>query len=406
MLDEFAAVPNAEEIMAATGDATPCRIFNSTPNAASGATFKRLRFPPPGKQGPKVLSMPWWLHPEKGEGRAQIVTPEGKLKWTSPWYERECARRMSHKEVAQEIDMNYLSAGDLFFDTDVLARIQAEDVREPDHRGELEFAVETIDLGRVYNIDLPIYKPDFGRRRLRLWCPILEEIDGNIRPRQNRNYVAFADIATGSGDSNSVLAVADVNSREIVAHFVDAFILPEEFAGYCAAICYWFGGQDYAPLLGWEANGGGGIFGRQIVRLGYPHLLRQRNERSPRREANRSLGWWSSRQGKIDLLSDFRRAIALREVVLRDAQSLVEHASYIYYPSGEVGPAELINEPGGARASHGDRTIAEAGAQLCMTERLAAGAPEIRPPAGSYAERRQRWEEKQRMLAREEEEWS
>ena len=104
LLDEFAAVENGREILAATADATPCRVFNSTPQGRGNA-FADVRF----SNKVRVITLPWWEHPEKGKGRREI-DDGGKLRWTSPWYEAECGRRTSRKEIAQELDIDYLAS--------------------------------------------------------------------------------------------------------------------------------------------------------------------------------------------------------------------------------------------------------------------------------------------------------
>src|SRR5690606_6830422 len=68
MLDEFAAAENGPEILAATADAAPCRIYNSTPQGRGNA-FAAVRFS--GKV--KVVTLHWKDHPVKGAGARQIA---------------------------------------------------------------------------------------------------------------------------------------------------------------------------------------------------------------------------------------------------------------------------------------------------------------------------------------------
>jgi hypothetical protein len=95
------------------------------------------------------------------------------------------------------------------------------------------------------------------------------------------------------------------------------------------------------------------------------------------------IGWWSSRDRKLQLLGDLRSALARDELTLRDERSVTELEQYVFYPSGGVGPASLSREPDGARAAHGDRVIAAAGLLLCMRHQARA-LP--RPPrAGRFS---------------------
>jgi len=384
MLDEFAAVPNGDEILSATADATPCRIFNSTPKGRGNA-FASIRFS--GKV--KVFTMGWWRHPDKGKDAHQIVLPDGSKKWTSPWYEKEVARRTSRMEIAQELDIDYLSSGDAFFDLDVLQRVRGEGgLSDPSCCGELHYSTVTHSEGVFYDITDVEFRPDSGRRRLRLWCPLIEDRNGMLYPPQDVNYVAFADISNGQGASNSVLKVACVDTREEVASWECPDTSPTEFARQAVAICKWFKGEVGHCFLGWEANGPGGIFGREVYRCGYRHVLGNQNLLIPWHPENKKIGWHSSRDNKRLLLEDFRRALANGEFTLHDERTVAEAELYVHYPSGSIGPSELIDSPSGGRAEHGDRVIAAAGLVLCFKEQPSARAkksmPSLWTPEGRF----------------------
>ena len=197
--------------------------------------------------------------------------------------------------------------------------------------------------------------------------------------------MAFADIAHGMGASNSVIKVADAGTREEVASFCCPDIGPHDLARYAVALCRWFGGRRPC-LLGWEANGPGGIFGSEIHKLGYRTVLGNADPAAPW-EPKDGVGWHSSREKKLDLLGDLRGALARGELVIHDEATVTELEQYIYYPSGAVGPSALVREVEGARAAHGDRVIAAAGLLLCLAQQPGAGAIGGTPPAGSFADR-------------------
>jgi len=208
----------------------------------------------------------------------------------------------------------------------------------------------------------------------------------------------FVDVAHGTGASNSVIKVADATSREEVAAFVCADTPPHELARIAVALCEWFGpsaeeaarGGRRRCLLGWEANGPGGIFGLEVWRLGYRAVLGNPEPAEPwRAQGPGGAGWQSSRDRKLDLLGDLRRALAREELILHDEATVAELEQYIYYPSGGVGPSKLVQEPEGARAAHGDRVIASAGLLLCLAEQPGPGARGGTPPAGSFASRQE-----------------
>jgi len=381
LLDEFAACENGDEILAATADATPCRLFNSTPQGRGNA-FAEVRFS--GKV--QIVTLHWREHPEKGKG-AELV--DGK--WTSPWYRAECARRTSKKEIAQELDIDYLASGDAYFDLDILQTIRGSgQLRKPLHVGAITYdMVRSVETGRE-RLTNARYTEDTSPQRLSLWCDLV-----NGRPLQNRSYVVFADISNGQGASNSVIKVACCETREEIASFACPDTPPHELARVAVAVCKWLGGHK-TPLLGWEANGPGGIFGLEVQRLGYGTCLRMRELETAAQEATDKLGWFSTRRSKEALLGSLRSAVARGEYIIRDEATIAEMEQYICYKAGGLGPSRLANEPDGARAAHGDRVIAAAGIVLCMAEMPLVRPEELPPPVNSFADRRRQFELAQR----------
>ncbi len=360
LFDEFATCPEAAKVLAASADATGCRLFNSTPRGAGhtdgfgnrrGNAFAALR---ESKQM-KVLRLHWSDHPVKGAGRERIADPDtGGKKWTSPWYRAECVRRGSKVEIAQELDIDYLASGDIFFDRDVLTRARASELCTDPRRAELAFTVETIIPGISYKIHLGelTYTP---KGILSIWDEPGED-----------NYAAFADISMGTGASNSCLHVGAVGKRIQVASLLTPFLSPDRFAQYAAAVCLYYCGQTEGAFLGWEANLIGEVFGREICRLGYLKVLGNINQSLPWEPSDKKIGWYSNRQKKLDLLSDFRGCLAKREYTVRDAALISELEMYINFEDGGVGPSELVGDSSGARLAHGDRVIAGAGMKMCM----------------------------------------
>lgn len=387
MLDEFARVPDGHSMLTATADTTSCRIFNSTPNGP-GTAFTEVRTS--GKV--KVLTLGWWDHPEKGKDRRQIEDPTtGKLKWTSPWYEAECARRVSRREIAENLDIDHLASGSLFFDTDVVARHTSAYVRPPDFIGKIDFkqmrrpdeVAEALRHGRVNEIGFARLSNDGPWR---FWTNL---IDG--RPDQTRNYVLGADISNGQGASNSAITVRCVETGEKVAEFADPDTPPHDLARIMVAAALWFGGakNNGKPLLAWEANGPGGIFGREIVeRLSYPFFYHDRQEGTTDHKKTRRYGWHSNRNKKETLLADYRRALARDEIINHSEAALREVGLYIYYENGTIGPSHLVEESDGARSAHGDRVIADALTVMAAREAPKAGAKGPEAPSGSFHSRR------------------
>lgn len=116
--DEFAKWEGSDKsAWTAAGDATPCRLAGSTPFGAAGHYYDLVT---DGKT--KKVRLHWSRHPEKASG-AYCQWPRRKEQedWDeerlvrSPWYDRECARRRP-LEIAQELDIDYVGAGNPVFD--------------------------------------------------------------------------------------------------------------------------------------------------------------------------------------------------------------------------------------------------------------------------------------------------
>ena len=74
-------------------------------------------------------------------------------------------------------------------------------------------------------------------------------------------------------------------------------------------------------------------------------------------------GWRSDPESKAIGLGLLRRAYAHGGIINHSEKALDEALMYITFPTGSIGPAELLEESSGNRASHGDRVIAN---MLCL----------------------------------------
>jgi hypothetical protein len=309
----------------------------------------------------------------------------------SPWYDNECSKRGSMQEIAQNLDIDYLKSGSMFFDSAPFARIRSSgDLREPDVLGNLSFDVTTGDSGTVDGVGKSSIKwIEHPEGRIALWTPL-----ENNRPSQMRNYVGFCDISMGSGASNSVCTILDVDDREQVCQFVTPEMPPQDFATYCVALWHWFGGQVGFVFAGWEENGPGVEFRLQVMRLRYPYFYRRRQEGNVGRRKTKTIGWHSNQKDKRIILGELRGAMSRNEITIHCKETIREAEQYINYDNGGIGPSELVEETTGARSAHGDRVIALAGANLMLKEQARVKLPAFRPPEGSYADRRRQYEKK------------
>jgi hypothetical protein len=388
LIDEAAFVDCLKPIWTSLGQSTSSRIAISTANGP--VYFSTLVRSDKFVQ----IKMPWWDHPEKGKGR-RVVWDEAtkRMKVTSPWRESENLRAMSFEESAQEIDGDHMAGGRVFFPNTDLDRHEAMSILPAPYRGQLvyrgpalkddairEHRWECWDLADAYDGPLRVWPAllNYGER---------EDSDGPWRPDQLRTYVMGIDISHGTGSANSVACVVDADSGEQVAELASASLSPDEFARVCCGLGLWFGGPNGSAFMVWEANGPGGMFGKMVRELGYPWVYYQIDEsrRSPKRSDH--WGWHSSKQNKQDLLGLWRAALARGEFTPRSEKLVGEARQYVFYPSGSVGPAELTDEGGDARATHGDRVIAAALAHYGRAYAPRCSPPEREPPAGSVAAR-------------------
>ncbi len=150
LLDEFAAVEQGIGVLRSTRDATNSRIFNSTPQGTGNAYYQHR------KTGVKRLRFHWPQHPEKNIGlygtgsNGELVIHDvdgypieyspildGKIR--SIWYDGECLRATSPREIAQELDINYLGSGDQYFSPDVIAEAVSKHAMNSFHVGDLNY---------------------------------------------------------------------------------------------------------------------------------------------------------------------------------------------------------------------------------------------------------------------------
>lgn len=391
LFDEAGFMDALKQVWISAGQTTSCRIANST--AAGPGFFSKL------VRDPRVqcIRLPWWDHPLKGRGRYEWKDPEtGIVKIRSPWYDLQVAKAVDQLEIDQELDMDHSGAGFTFFDDRVIARHVQTNCSEPIYQGDLSF---TGDFER----DIALRRrqvehfnfADAAGGPLSLWCDLEEDEHGNWRPPQHRTYVVGIDISHGRGRSNSVGSIKDLETEEQVGEWASGRVAPEEFARQMVALGYWLGGARGCAFMAWEANGPGGIFGDQVMKLRYPWVYYLIDERRTAKQRTDVYGWHSNPQRKKDMLGLWRGALARNEYIPRSVRMLGEAAEYVFLDDGGVGPAELKEESGDAKATHGDRVIAGA-----LSHYAGMYAHRCRPPErialpGSPAFRRARRQERE-----------
>jgi hypothetical protein len=438
--DEFPAVSHAdaEGIDMALTDTAACRIFLGT------SIYRSHPFSKMGRQkGVHKMAFGWWLHPFKALGLYhspdlnQVIIedikyyqdlyplvfndleekeilkysdiqkdmflsyPESefsmqadggdpnKPKWRSPWYDKTCLERTTI-DIATNLDMNEIGSGDMVFNPITLTQMTDQYVRKPDLSGDINFRCVEDKITQIKFLET-------SKGKFSWWGKM-----GGSRPVQNHNYVMGCDISLGQGQSNSVCTIFDVDTREKVGRWVDASTMPESFAEQVYAIGQWVGGMSKVPLLNFEANGIGQVFGKRIRQLRYPFVYKSTTEKKGKHEKLKTDGWHSSASAKLELLTNYNAALSAcfgktnkRKFINPDEDAINEAEDYIFNGTQLI-PSSAIEAVGGAKAAHGDIVIADALANLAAADQTKAATKFEETIVGSFPYRKKRLEEKKR----------
>ena len=388
LLDEFGRVKHdlAQSIRETVSDVSDAVIYNSTHFYGRGHSFGQLRFS--GKI--KVFTLPWFSNPEKAKGlyrspeidKVEILDtafkfPEkysfilaGDNRYRSFWYDRE-AKRRDPRDLAMNVDMNPVSGGDVFFDPDILLRIRTGCLKNPDYIGSISYIV---DRNKILNVKfVKGFEPQF-----RWWGGLIRN-----RPLQEHNYLVSCDVALGTGTSNSVAKVYDLETSELKGMYLSSKIPPSDFCDQVIAICQWVAGQNRYPFLVWEANGPGILFDQRRRIFGYTNIFIDTITRAKYPRRTKKPGFYTTRTSKYDVLLELRSAISegLKKnptgkfLQMYDELTLREYEDYIFYEDGNIGLSGNVTDTGGAKAAHGDTVITDAMAVHCFP--FAARAIEV-----------------------------
>ena len=222
-------------------------------------------------------------------------------------------------------------------------------------------------------------------------------------PPPDRNYVMGIDISTGTGASNSAIAVYDTKTYTKVASLINPHIGSHRLAGYAVALARWFKGADgEGAYIIWEANGPGREFGPRVIDLGYRNFYYRTNEASIDKKVSKLPGWWTGRENKSTLLREYGRALGVGDLINRDSDAIQEMGNFKYVTGGNVEHVRAISaqDPSGAKENHGDIVIADALAWWVMKGPRFQEEPE--PEIPHYCLYRRREKVRQEEEARQE----
>lgn len=382
-VDEFSQIREDFQILGRTADTSGCRIFNFTHTDINNAAFSLTERPDMRK-----LVMHWSSHPYKNQGLYRynqetnqreylryndvtrkievtkaIFAYEPDFRFVedgrptggpfpgirSPWYDAECIRRKIERDIAMDLDINARGATSQFFSSATINQLK-QNCTDPVWEGEIHYDKDT---GRFLGL-VPM-----ENGRLKLW--IRPTAEGRVPISL---YVLGWDLSAGGGATPSCGTVFDARVGKKVASYVNPFITPEKLAPLAMAMCQLFKGMDNdGALIGWENPGPGLTFGRALIGLGYRNLWYNGNIRKVVQIGNPDIpGWYASPDAKLDLLTQYRYALEIRDFDNPDKLALDETLSFRYIKNGYVahGGEENREDPSGAMVNHGDRVIADA----------------------------------------------
>ena len=413
-LDEHGRMPDAPAISTGTRDATASRIFLSTFNGTGGlgAEFHRFSKNPDCEQ----FRMRWTLHPEKVVGlytskdaKLKILDKEYEFppdykfvldgKTRSPWYDNECRRSNSQREIDQQVDMIPLGSGDRFFASDIIESHRSRHVVPPVYRGYLSVSLKTLEpqwiASGTPNVKLELEPGSlFLERPLHVWTPLNSSTG---RPFEDE-FVVSADIGAGTGGdftSNSALSVVNKRTGGQVATFAAYDILPKDFASFAIAVCKWF----HDATLIWEDNGGlGAQFRGEVIRRKYPYVYCRFSEVNNYRKVTTNPGYHTPTAGPGPILDELQRAMKDGDCVVVDEATLDELYQYVW-KNGKVvhDGSQATDSESGKMKAHGDRAVAMALAWEAA--RSGPSGPKKEPDKKAYPEGSLGWVMQQDELA-------
>lgn len=374
-VDEFSQIKEDYEVLHRTSDTTGCRIFNFTHLGLDTAAYELTT-----RVDMRKLQMHWTQHPDKIAGLYRYDAEHNRIEvldktyhyppgfnfvmdaspsggpfpgLRSPWYDEQCRRKGSPRAIAMDLDINPVGSVSQFVDPLQIRQLIGSYCCEPYWEGELAYDRDT---GRPEK-EKPLRQVAGGL--LKLW--LTPTADG--RPPV-ATYVAGADLAEGTGATNSCLTIINAETGEKVLEYADRHIGPEKFAPLAVALCWLFKSeQGEGARFAWEMQGPGDRFGKAVVALGYSNVYFRQNEQSMynNRTASEIPGWYPSPSNRTLLLGDYRAALYSRQCLNRSEKSLREFLTFRYNVRGDVeyGGKSSGDDLSGVGVNHGDRVVAD-----------------------------------------------
>lgn len=340
--DEFAKweVTDAKAWMSA-GDATPCRIAGSTPFGAGGQ-FYRLAVG--GESGIKRLRYHWSRHPIKSLGLscewpARNDQDRGRMgedfvasaKLTSPWYEKECFRRTA-AEIAQELDIDYVGAGNPVFDGRAMDSLKF-------YLGVKEREKEWFKIN-IEGLKAEVTGP-----------PVNEEgfLAVYDRRKEERRYTLGVDVVEGveGGDFAWVL-VFDRMSKDVSAVYYSR-VDEVGLARVVKIVADLYSSEPNcpdAPWVGVETTGPGLATFDQCMALGMTNLFMAPRYDVVNGGVSFRKGWRTDASSKNELISGVREYLIERRGKLNSPKLVGELMTFVRTKSGKAEAKSSCHDDG------------------------------------------------------------
>jgi len=331
LFDEFAKWESTDEAAwTSAGDATPCRIAVSTAFGAGGQYYKLVTN---GKT--KKLTLHWSLHPEKALGLSCIWPPpnEDQKKslgtlWspevilTSPWREKEGERR-SEREIAQEIEINYLGSGNPVFDGKSAESLQVY-MKLPD----IPLYYLKLDIDELTYEKQNSYR--FSREGL---AAVYEEFDST------HCYTVGVDVVEGLEDGDyAIITIVDRITKNVVCAYHSR--LDEILLARALKILVDFYSPEpesaFAPWVGIETNGPGLATFDKAVELGMTNLFMAPRYDVTNGSVSYKKGWRTDATSKRELIAGIKNYLIYRIGKLNNQRLIGEMLSFIHTKTGKT----------------------------------------------------------------------
>ncbi len=367
-LDEYSKMDNQDSILRGTRDVTESRIFVFTPEGSHNKAYDIAH-----NDKFKTMELHWTLHPTKNLGLYKVTNGVLEVidkKWheanpgyafvydgpffkngkpRSPFYDAACNRADHPMEIAQELDIDYLGSDFQYFQGGEIEQLIRDHSHNPFMVGDLQFDTCSLLEGKFIAHE---------KGKLKLW--MYTDVHGE--PARDRSYTIGADIAAGTGATNSVLCIGDNKTGEEVGVYANSRIRPEAFADLAVAFCNWLSGPNGPAYLIWEAPGPGNNFRDRVLETGFRNFFYRAQEDSITRKPTLKPGWWPTVDTKTALLGEYRRVMLNGQWVVKCREEYDECKHYIFTEAQGITHSGAINtpDPSGAKHNHGDRPMASA----------------------------------------------